>query len=70
MIPNVTDGKSWTEKNPVFILPKNFNCYICLTLRNLRQTTFHAGPKSYASNVDTFVLEMDQLHIGNNCQKL
>ena len=70
MIPNVMDGKSRTEKNPVFILPKNFNCYICLTLRNPRQTTFHAGPKSYTSNVDKFLLEMDKLHIGNNCQKL
>ena len=40
------------------------------TLRNPRQTTFHAGPKSYTSNVDKFLLEMDKLHIGNNCQKL
>ena len=69
MIPNVTDGKSWTEKNPVFILPKNFNCYICLTLRNPRQTTFHASPKSYTSNVDIFLLEMENLYIGNNWSK-
>ena len=69
MIPNGTDGKSWTEKNPIFILPKNFNCYICLTLRNPRQTTFHASPKSYTSNVDIFLLEMDNLYIGNNWSK-
>ena len=69
MIPNGTVGKSWTEKNPIFILPKNFNCYICLTLRNPRQTTFHASPKSYTSNVAIFLLEMDKLYLGNNCSK-
>ena len=69
MIPNVTDGKSLTEKNLVFILAKNFNCYICVTLRNSRQTTFHASPKSYTSNVDTFLLGMDKLYIGNNWSK-
>ena len=69
MIHNVTDGKSLAEKNLVFILTKNFNCYICLTLRNTRQTTFHANPKSYTSNVDTFLLGMDKLYIGNNWSK-
>ena len=70
MIPNVTDGKSLTEKTLVFILPNNFNCYICLTLRNPRQTTFHASPKSYTSNVDTFLLRMDKLYIGNNWSEI
>ena len=66
MIPSVMDEKSWMEKNSIFILPKNFNCYICLTLRNLRQTTYHGSPKSYTSNVDIFLLEMDKLYIENN----
>ena len=69
MIPSVTDGKSQMEKNSIFILPKSFNCYICLTLRNSRQTTFHPIPKSYTSNVDTFLLQMDKLCIGNNWPK-
>ena len=60
---------SRTEKNPVFILPKNFNSYIRLTLRNPRPTTFHASPKSYTSNVDIFLLEMDKLYLGNNWSK-
>ena len=70
MIPSVTDGKSQTEKNSIFILPKNFNCYICLTFRNPRQTTFHASPISYTSNVDTFLLEIDKLHIVKNWSKI
>ena len=69
MIPTITDGKSRSEKNSVFILPKNYNCYFCLTLRNPKQVTFHASPSIYTSNVDTFLQEIDELHIGNNWSK-
>ena len=62
------DGKSLTEKKSLFILPKNFNCYFCLTLKNPRQT-FHTSPSSYTSNVGTFLLEMEKLYIGNNWSK-
>ena len=31
--------------------------------------TFNASSKSYKLNVDTFLLEMDKLYIGNNSSK-
>ena len=65
MIPSFTGGKKFCIN-----VTKELQLLLFLTLRNPKQTTFHASHSNYTSNVDTFLPEMDELYIGNNWSKI